>query len=171
MLLSPISSRTQLVAPKVIVSPHPAIPSPTSSKDGGCRANPGLSGWVRRLRGGGVVDPVAEVDQARVRRGVLAVVAEWRGGCAGVFGRAVGVVAVGAFRFARRSGEEACRAGLVVMQVGHGAGGVVDLLDCGLARTVHAVHAPAVGGAGSSWVSSRQIMTSTSIATSLSAAH
>ena len=34
MLLIPSPSRTQLVAPKVIVSPQPAMLSPTSSHDG-----------------------------------------------------------------------------------------------------------------------------------------
>lgn len=77
-----------------------------------------------------MVDPCPHVDQPRVRTRELAIVAERCGRDPGVpCGAAVGVVGVGPFYRARAAGDESCAAGLVVVQICDGAGGVVDLLD------------------------------------------
>ena len=103
MLLMPSSSRTQLVAPKVSVSPHPAIPSPTSFHDGvpdipkispvGSLAAERIIARVivwfsgdateridaEELGCSWIVDPSPEVDQSGVAAGVLGVVSERAG--------------------------------------------------------------------------------------------
>jgi hypothetical protein len=83
----------------------------------------------QELRGRRVIDPRPHVDEARVGAGVLAVVAEGRGGGAFAGGGSVGAVGAFAGDGPGRSGQEPRGARLVVMQVGDGASGVVDLLD------------------------------------------
>ncbi len=88
------------------------------------------------LSGGGVVGACAHVDESGVDACVLGVISKR---CrSGAFAGRGAVGAVGAFPgdSARGARDQPRAAGLIVMQIGHGAGAVVDLLDCCFARTV-----------------------------------